>query len=225
MDARQEIADGGPRLGRRSVGLPGGVGDAAHRLDGDVHGGKIAIGSVEPEARAAAIDQAWVDIAQHLPAEPEAIHDAGGEILDHDVGLGDQREEDLLAAWLLEIEHHRLLVGVQHDQRIRLDVALAPAHDVAFRRLDLEHAGAHECELQAAIGAVVDLPEIEHEHPVERSANGHQGLLLNSFPSPVFGGGVAVIRGGGGKPQSNCRQVAGGRHQEGRFHFQIMTSC
>ena len=99
---------------------------------------------------------------------PEAIHDAGGEVLDQHVGLGDQREEDLLAARLLEVEHHQLLVGVQHDQRIGLDLALAAAHDVALRRLDLEHARAHEAELQAAIGAVVDLPEIEHEHAVER---------------------------------------------------------
>jgi len=52
MDARKEVADGGARLGRRPVGLAGGVHDAAHRLDGDVHGGEIAIGPVQPEAGA-----------------------------------------------------------------------------------------------------------------------------------------------------------------------------
>ena len=93
-------------------------------------------------------------------------------------------EEDLLAARLLEVEHHRLLVGVQHDQRIGLDLALAAAHDVALRRLDLEHAGAHEAELQAAIGAVVDLPEIEHEHAVERAADGWWwAVMMRDAPS------------------------------------------
>ena len=58
MDAGEEVADRGAGLGRRPVGVAGRVGDAAHRLDGDVHGGEIAIGPVEPEARAAAIDQA-----------------------------------------------------------------------------------------------------------------------------------------------------------------------
>ena len=158
MDARQEVADRRARLGRRPVGVAGGVGDAAHRLDGDVHGREVAIGSVEAEARAAAIDQARVDLAQHLPADAEAIHHAGRKILDQHVGLGDQCQEDLLAARLLEIEHHQLLVGVQHDQRIGLDLALAAAHDVALRRLDLEHARAHEAELQAGIGADVNCP-------------------------------------------------------------------
>jgi len=173
MDAGQEVADGGAGLGWRPVGLAGRVGDAAHRLDGDVHGGEIAIGAVEPEARAAAIDQARVDLAEHVPADAQAIHDAHGEVLDQHIGLGHQFEEELLAARLLEVEHHRLLVGVQHDQRPGLDLALAAAHDVALRRLDLEHAGAHEAQRQPAIGSVVDLPEIEDEHAVEGAADDH----------------------------------------------------
>ena len=183
MDAGQEVANGRTRLGRRSVGIAGGVGDAAHRLDGDVHGGKIAIGPVETEAGAAAVDQARVELAQHVPADAEAVHHAGGEVLDQHVGLGDKLEEDFPAARLLEVEDHRLLVGVQHDQRPGLDLALAAAHDVALRRLDLEHAGAHEAELQPAIGAVVDLPQIEDEHPIQwplngRACDGHGCILF-----------------------------------------------
>src|SRR5262249_47195607 len=125
-------------------------------------------------------------LAQHVPAEAEAIHDADSEILDQHVGLGDQREEDLLAARLLEIEHYRLFVGIQHDQWIGLDFALAATHDVTLRRLDLEYAGAHEAELQAAIGPVIDLPEIEHEHAVERAMDGHYaaGLFIGHGCSP-----------------------------------------
>ena len=171
MDAREEIAHRGTGLGRRPIGVAGGVGDAAHRLDGDVHRGEVAIGPVEAEARTAAIDQARVELAQHVVAEAQSVHHARREILDQHVGLGDQVEEDLLAARLLEVEDHRLLVGIEHDQRIGLDLALAAAHHVALRRLDLEHARAHEGELQAAIGAVVDLPEIEDEHPVEGASN------------------------------------------------------
>jgi len=77
------------------VGIAGRIGDAAHRLDGDVHGGEIAIGPVEPEARAAAVDQPRIELVQHIPAQPQPLHDANGEVLDQDVGLGDQLEEDL----------------------------------------------------------------------------------------------------------------------------------
>src|SRR5579871_5511363 len=67
------------------VGGPGGVRNAAHRLDGDVHRGKISIGPVEAEARAAAVHEPRVELAQHVVAQAEAIHHAGGEVLDQHV--------------------------------------------------------------------------------------------------------------------------------------------
>ena len=61
---------------------------------------------------------------------------------------------------MLEVEDHRLLVGVEHHQRIGLDVALAAPHHIALGRLDLEDAGPHEAEQEAAVGPVVDLAEV-----------------------------------------------------------------
>ena len=42
------------------------------------------------------------------PAQPQPVHHTDGEVLDQHVGLGDQLEEDLLAAGLHEIEHDGL---------------------------------------------------------------------------------------------------------------------
>jgi hypothetical protein len=52
-----------------------------------------------------------------------------------------------------------------------LHLSLAAADDVALGAFDLEHAGPHEAEQQAAVGPVVDLAEVEHEHALERAAD------------------------------------------------------
>ena len=187
-----------PGLDGRQVRKARGVHDAAHRLDGEVHGGQVAIGAAQAEALAGAVDEAGILRVEHLPAEAQAIHDAGGEVLHHDVGLARQPEEQRLALRLLEVEDHRLLVGVEHHERVGLDVALAAADDVALGRLDLEDAGAHEAEEKAAVRAVVDLAEVEHEHAFERAAGGPghecQSVRCAARPRARHGSGPAICR-------------------------------
>src|SRR5437899_486175 len=76
---------------------------------------------------------------------------------------------------MLEVEHHRLLVRVEHHERVGLHLTLPAPDDVAFGPLDLEHPGAHEAKQQTAVGAVIDLPEIEHEHALQRAADRIRG--------------------------------------------------
>jgi hypothetical protein len=49
-----------------------------------------------------------------FPAQAEFLEDAGAEVLDDDVGFGDQLMNDLAASRMLEIDAHRLLVARLH---------------------------------------------------------------------------------------------------------------
>ena len=132
MNAAEEVAHRGAGLHRCPVGKSRRVHDAAHRLDGQVHGRQVAIWSREAEARTAAVDEPRVLLLQELPAEAQTVHHADREVLDDHVGLSGQTEEQRLAVGVLQVEDDGLLVGVQHDERIGLDLALAAPHDVAL---------------------------------------------------------------------------------------------
>src|SRR5882762_2593336 len=194
MDAAEEVADGGAGLDRRPIGKARRVHDAAHRLDREIHRRQIAVGPAEPEAGAAAVDQPRILLLQQVPPEAQTVHHADGEVLHHHVGLAHETEEERLTVGLLEVENHRLLVGVQHDQGIGLDLTLAGPDDIALRALDLEHARAHEAEQQATVRALVDLAEIEHQQAVERAthsltprfaARATDGVIMVFTPRPA----------------------------------------
>src|SRR5207245_2072088 len=105
--------------------------------------------------------------------------------------LARQAKEERLAVGVLEVEHHRLLVRVQHHERVGLHLTLSAPDDVAFGPLDLEHPGAHEAEQQAAVGAVVDLAEIQHEHALERAADLIRGR--HDFLAPQALAGMIIV--------------------------------
>ena len=100
-------------------------------------------------------------------------------------------EEQRLALRVLEVEDHRFLVRVEHDERVGLDVALAAADDVALGRLDLQDARAHEAQQQAAVRAVVHLAQVEHEHAFERAlgvrGHGRRGVIAQRAPADITG--------------------------------------
>ena len=172
MDAGQEVAHRRPRLDRGPVREAGGVHDAAHGLDRQVHRGQVPVRAGEAEAVADAVHEPWVLGAQRLPPQSQTLHHAGGEVLHDHVGLARQAQEERLALRVLEVEDHRLLVRVEHHQRIGLHVALPPADHIALGRLDLEHARAHEAQQEPAVRPVVDLTEVEDEHALEGAARG-----------------------------------------------------
>ena len=86
---------------------------------------------------------------ERLVAEAEAIHHAGAEILDDDVGGGDQALERGAALRALEIERDRALAGVLGEERdahvalVELGIGAELAREIAgARHLDLDHVGA-----------------------------------------------------------------------------------
>ncbi len=66
---------------------------SARGLRDRVEGGTIAIRPGRAEARDRTIDQARIDLAQTLDADVQTFADAGPEILDEDVGVGDEAVE------------------------------------------------------------------------------------------------------------------------------------
>jgi hypothetical protein len=98
---------------------------------------------------------------QCIPAQAELFEHAGAEVLDHDVGLGDQLMDDLAARRMLEIDRHRLLVARLHVPPQRgAFVELAPLAQgvAAIGRFDLDHLGAELGHDARGEGPAIRLP-------------------------------------------------------------------
>lgn len=91
-----------------------------------------------------------VNLAQLLVPEAEALDGAGGEVLDEDIGLGEQGVKDLLALRVLEVEGEALLVAIEPDEVARhsVDRRIVAAREIAGARpFDLDHPGPEVREL------------------------------------------------------------------------------
>ena len=111
---------------------------------------------------------------QCVPAQPQPLHDARPEILQHDVGAVDQVPEDGEVVLVLEVELQAALVAVpQHEgRRLAFDEGGCPAHGVALRAFDLDDVGPQVGELHAAEGAGKMGREVEDEQAVEGAHRG-----------------------------------------------------
>ena len=58
-------------------------------------------------------DDSWIDLGEHVVGQPERGHDSRGEVLQHDVGLFDQLEIQVAAAWVAEVDRDRFLSAVE----------------------------------------------------------------------------------------------------------------
>ena len=140
---------------------------AARRLcDGVVarpRGGR-AVGA---EAADRAVDEARVQRAQPRLAGAELVGDARAEVLDVDVGLGDEFVEQRQVGGLAGVERDALLVAVVGLVVRAVEAAAEGTERVAGRLLDLHDVGAevgeqHRCRRAGDEGAV-----LEHAHAGE----------------------------------------------------------
>ena len=84
----------------------------AERLCDDVIGGFGRKRASHPESRECPIDQPWPAFVHNGPPISESFHDAGGEILDEDIGIVEKTLEDCAISLAFEIQCDRLLVAV-----------------------------------------------------------------------------------------------------------------
>ncbi len=102
----------------------------------------------------------WSSVAR----EPDLLHDAGPEVVEHDVGGRDQLAQHLLAFGAAQVERQRALVAVER----REVEAEAVAHDALLAHrvavvdvLDLDHLGAHVREEHRAERAGQDARQVD----------------------------------------------------------------
>ena len=124
----------GNRVANRNAGAHGRAifkaGDVAQPAHGLTHRAKTGLvfhGSGLAKARQTHHDQFRVQGVQHVPAQAQFFQYAGAEVLDQDVGLGQQLLEDVQAIGVLEVQRQGFLVTRLHEppQR-RTFIQLAP---------------------------------------------------------------------------------------------------
>ena len=72
----------------------------------------MRIGPVDTESADRTHDEIGLDLAQSFPTQTEPLEGSGTKVLHHDIGSRDQRFEQILARFGLEIERYGALVAV-----------------------------------------------------------------------------------------------------------------
>ena len=98
------------------------------------------------EAGASAIDDAGVDLLQHIISQAQLLHGAGTVVLDHHVGLLHHLLEDLLGLGGFQVQGDAHLTAVKVGKVNALIIdkgAHAPTVITLARLLDLDNRSAH----------------------------------------------------------------------------------
>jgi len=150
-----DVGLGGTHLEGRTVPVSGQAGDPTFALDDQVVARQGCVGPRSAVPRDRAVDEPRIDLARCFVAVPEALHQAGTEILDHDVGRNEHVMENLQSLLVLQVERHAALVAVYAHEVRALAAnergAIAARVVAVARPFDLHHVGAHVGQHHAAI--------------------------------------------------------------------------
>ena len=181
VEARDDVEQRDARLRRLAVALARDAHQAGERLHDDVvAGSRGGLGCGRSERRQRARDQPRLRLAEVVEPQPEPLHQSRPEVLDHDVGRGDEPSDEGHAFGRAQIGRHRALVAVQREEvggvvpgerrsPVPRVVALA-------RALDLDHVRAQVGEDHGAQRAGQDAGEVDDPHAGERG--GGSGRIL-----------------------------------------------
>src|SRR6185437_16054746 len=112
VHAGGDIGDGDADLGR--VVRAAGDGDGAgFGLEEEVIGLAVAVGAVFAVAGNGNGDEAGVAFVKLVDAEANAVEGAGGEVLDHDIGVSYETLGDVAATGLLYVKGEAALTAVE----------------------------------------------------------------------------------------------------------------
>ena len=142
-----------------------------------IHRKLVALGAADAVSGAGRVDQTWIQSAQGLMAEAQPFHHAGGEVLEHHVGLLDQLLEELATAHLFEIQGDALFVRVQQRKRHGGFFTAGSSQSLAGRRLHLDHLGARFAEQKACVRPLIDLTQVEYTNAFQRTSNSHMAFI------------------------------------------------
>ena len=163
--AAAEVGDLAGRLDGRPVRVAGQAEQPDPREVVRVVPGPCGERPVLPIARDRAVDEPRVLLAQALVADPEAVHHAGPEGLEHHVGVERHAQERVAPPRVLEVDADGALAAVERVEGRRVG-----AHVVTRARvLDLDHVGAEVGEQQRAEPAGEQASEVEDAQPFQRA--------------------------------------------------------
>ncbi len=167
--------------GARAEGLaarPGHEGQAGRHLRELVQEGP-RLGRAGEEALEREVDDAGMHARQHVVAQAQALDGAVGEVVDHDVGAGDQpQEEGPTIRRALQVDRDRALVAVQEVEVGRGAGRHAPRLVALAGPLNLDHVGTQVGQQQARRGPRDDVAELEDAHALERKRGGHDAGIV-----------------------------------------------
>ena len=131
---------------------------------------RVRPGSAHP--RCGDIDEIRVHGLQRLGAQTEPVHDAGGVILDQDVGLRGKRPRDLDGLRLLQVEDDALLRLPKHRMQFRSAPRVAAAG-----RFDLDDLRPHRGKVARRRRTGDHPAEIEHAYAGQRHRTSRRALF------------------------------------------------
>jgi hypothetical protein len=179
-EAGGEVGQRNSDAHRPLAGQAGDRHEAAHALGDLVEARPRAVGAVLAEAGDAGVDDPGIDRPEIGIGDAEAVLHVGAEVLDDDVGPGDQALEERDAGGRLQIQGQRALVAVEVHE---VGAVARAAHRLAFlqrlRHLDLDDVGAPVGELADRGRARPDPREVEHDEARERHRRGRSARMCH----------------------------------------------
>lgn len=169
----EDVGDGEGNLdGVDTIG-GGDVHAAGDGLEDDVVAGAARLGSGSSEGGDGGVDEAGIEGAEGVETEAEAVHDAGAEVFDDDVGAAGDGVDEGAGVGGFEVEGGGLFVAV-HGEKIGRPVAeeggTPGAGFVAGGGIfDFDDAGAEISQEHGAEGTGDGAGEVEHEETIEGS--------------------------------------------------------
>ena len=147
---------------------------AARRLHDQIGGREVAVRPGLPEAGDADQSDVRIHLAELRKAQSESLHDAGSEVLEYEIGAGDEFLDSLGSVRIREIEYQAALVGVQVAEEaggfgVRHVVRKGSPgpQPVARGRLELDDIRAELGEQLSAIGRGDLMAEFENPQSAE----------------------------------------------------------
>ncbi len=171
VEPGEHVGQRGARLARRPVRVAGDRHVPAHRLDEQVVAGELARRLAGAEGADRRVDDARVALADRGVAQPEPVHRAGPEGLEHDVRARAELGGERLVAGVAQVERQRALAAVEAQvvRRALVDERGTPLARVVTRpgALDLDDVGSEVAERLRAERSGEHAGEVGDEQAVE----------------------------------------------------------
>ena len=188
-----------PGLSGGPSALAGNAHDAAGRLRDHVEGEIVLVGAAGAETLELRVDDARVDGAHYVVAEPQPLDGARREILHHDIGVLRHILDEREAALGFQIDGDGFLVGVE-QQEIPGVLAVAgrpmqqeTARLAALRVFDLDDLGAEPGERLGAGRAGLELRQVENADAGKVARP--RAVGRHFFVPPGFGTHFSLLKG------------------------------